>query len=187
MGPETGHCLQSWFSKLLGSKHIPKPVDTKVCIDMVDLGWLKLVPYRLSASAFPAPLQGSLNYQRIFPFSLPDFQTQSQSMSPCSIVPYFINIPMGLDEWVLHSVLLWTTITFRIADLGKARFPTPPEPRPSPEPGWDLPQGVTRECTWWYKRSMLYLKCFFCLLGNSVLSHKYILLQADNPPRSPFF
>ena len=52
---------------------------------------------------------------------------------------------------------------------------------------WDLPQGVTHECTRWYKRWMLCLKCFFCLLGNSVSSHKYILLQADNPYRSPFF
>lgn len=183
MGPETGHCLQSWFSKLLGSEHIPKPVDTKVCIDMVDLGWLKLVPYRLAASAFPTPSKGVWIMNESFLSHYQISKHMLQSMSPCLILPYFMNIPIGLDEWVPHSVLLWTTITFRIIDLGKARFPTPPQPCSSPELAWDLPQGVTHECTQWYKRSMLYLTSFFCLLGNSVLSHEYILLQADNPPQ----
>lgn len=104
-------------------------LEVSIFLSLVALGWLKLVPCGLAASAFPAPLQGNLNYQQTFPPSLTDFQTQSESTSPCLIEPYFMNISQVWMSGYLNS-LLWTTTTFRITFLGKARFPQP-SPAPS--------------------------------------------------------
>lgn len=126
---------------------------------------LKLVPWSLSASISSIPLRESPNYQGI----LPSLLSSSQRQLCSSTQPYKVralashNLTSCKPPWGWRRGLAACPVTAnhnRSEDHWSWR---PKIPSLREALAWDLPQGVTHECTRWCKTWTLHLRQGFLL------------------------
>lgn len=185
MGSMAGHCLQFWFSKLLGN------TSANGHRSMHRYGWLETnlnwCPKDCLLLYFsPLSKQVQTTKQPILSHSQIPNHSSSQSNKAQALLSHtaFHEHPHRCKRvGLLHATLMETTITARIAALEHTRFPRSEQHLPGTCPRVQHMNAYSDA-----KRvRCISSKHFFCLLRNFVSSYEAILSQADNPHRSHSF